>query len=65
MQKLLGMAVETANEMVATMKMTFGVETVMGDINKHMAEQADMEERNEGAEILGGLRTHLTTIQTQ
>jgi hypothetical protein len=48
MQKLLGMAVETANEMVSTMKMTFGVETVMGDINKHMADQGEMEEQNEG-----------------
>ena len=44
MQKLLGMAVETANEMVTTMKMTFGVKDVMGAIHNQMKEHADMEQ---------------------
>ena len=65
MQKLLGMAVETANEMVSTMKMTFGVQTVMGNIGKQMVDQAQMEQRNEGEQILGDLKKHLTQIQTQ
>lgn len=60
MQKLLGMAVETANEMVATMKMTFGVQAVMGNIGQHMSSQADMEQQNEGEQILGDLKKHLT-----
>lgn len=44
MQKLLGMAVETANEMVATMKMTFGVKDVMGAISNQMQDHATMEQ---------------------
>ena len=63
MQQLLGMAVETANEMVSTMKMTFGVQTAMANIGQQMMDQAEMQERNEGAQILADLKTHLTAIQ--
>jgi hypothetical protein len=65
MQKLLGMAVETANEMVSTMKMTFGVQAAMRNISKQMADQADMEQQNEGEQILSDLKKHLTAIQVQ
>jgi uncharacterized protein (DUF362 family) len=59
MQKLLGMAVETANEMVSTMKMTFGVKEVMGAITDQMKEHSTMEEQNEGEQILDDLKKHL------